>query len=102
MGARALHDFTAQLPVRVADAAGGERAFRAVHAGGDQSGIACGVRGAVRELLERTRRRWGSWPHVVATGGDARRLVRAAELVDSFVPDLVLQGAALAWEHERE
>jgi pantothenate kinase type III len=56
----------------------------------------------VRELVERYATALGSWPHVVATGGDAQALLGESDFVDSFVPDLVLQGAALVWEHSRE
>ena len=58
----------------------------------------------MRELLERYATALGVWPHVVATGGDAQAIFASeggGAIIDSFVPDLVLQGAALAWEHSR-
>ncbi|MCL2640250.1 MAG: hypothetical protein FWD53_05345, partial [Phycisphaerales bacterium] len=65
-------------------------------------GLYAGARGTVRELLERYATALGAWPHVVATGGDAAALLEETGLVDSFVPELVLQGAALVWEKWRE
>jgi type III pantothenate kinase len=105
MAGKALHEFAAQLPATsmtppTADVPFGRFTQEAINLG-----LFVGARGAVRELLERYAAALGSWPHVVATGGDAQVLMGGpgeAELVDSFVPDLVLQGAALAWEHSRE
>lgn len=105
MAGKALHEFAAQLPTTsltppAADVPFGRYTQEAINLG-----LFMGARGAVRELLERYAAALGSWPHVVATGGDAQVLLGSPgewELVDSFVPDLVLQGAALAWEHERE
>ncbi|HVS69838.1 MAG TPA: type III pantothenate kinase [Phycisphaerae bacterium] len=104
MSAKALHDFTAQLPESsltppTADVPFGRFTQEAINLG-----LYVGIRGAVRELLERYATALGAWPHVVATGGDALAVLGegAGEgLVDSYVPDLVLQGAALAWEHGR-
>jgi type III pantothenate kinase len=107
MSAKALHEYAAQLPeVKPMplpdDAPFGRQTEEAM-----RLGIFAAARGAVRELLERYATALGAWPHVVATGGDAQVLlggsdVGGSELVDSFVPDLVLQGAALTWEHSRE
>jgi type III pantothenate kinase len=99
MGAKALHDFAAQLP----QAALAPPADDAPYGTNTQSAINLGLyaalRGTVRELLERYATALTAWPHVVATGGDAAAL--PPEIIDSFVPDLVLQGAALAWENAR-
>jgi len=100
MGAKAMHDFAAQLPEvsltpPTADVPFGRFTQEAMNLG-----LFASVRGAVRELLERYATALGSWPHVVATGGDAQAVLGDAagtgsELVDSFVPDLVLCGLAL-------
>ncbi len=102
MGAKALHDFAAQLPEAsltppVDDVPYGRFTQEAINLG-----LFAGARGTVRELLERYATALGSWPHVVATGGDAATLLEVTGLVDSFVPDLVLQGVALTWEKWRE
>ncbi len=98
MSAKALSEFTAQLPCVSLRPPADEEPFGRNTEGAINLGLFAGLRGTVRELLERYATALGSWPHVVATGGDAQ--VVPAEIVDSFVPDLVLQGAALAWEHE--
>ncbi len=102
MGARALKEFSAKLPLVTLSPPTEEHVF-----GGDTEeainlGLYAGARGAVKELIERYATALGSWPHVVATGGDAQAVLGTAELVDSFIPDLVLQGAALSWEHWRK
>ncbi len=97
--AKALHDGTAQLPVATLDPVSdplGKNTMEALN-----SGIYAMARGGVRELVEKIADGLGRWPHVVATGGDARRLLADSGLVDSFIPDLALQGAALLWEHCR-
>lgn len=105
MGAKALHDFAAQLPAASLTPPADDVPYGRFTQEAINLGLFVGARGAVRELLERYATALGAWPHVVATGGDAQNLLgtgSGAELVDSFVPDLVLQGAALAWENWRQ
>lgn len=104
MGAKALHEYTAQLPESSLTPPTDDVPFGRFTQEAINLGLYAGARGAVRELLERYATALGAWPHVVATGGDAQALLgeTGGELVDSFVPDLVLQGAALAWEKWRE
>lgn len=97
LAARAMHNGTAQLPMASLDppaAPFGRDTMEAVNLGAYAT-----ARGAVNYLLERYAGELGHWPHVVATGGDAMRLLGNSGMVDSFIPDLVLQGAALVWEH---
>jgi type III pantothenate kinase len=104
MSAKALHEFTAQLPDSSLTPPAADVPFGRFTQEAINLGLYVGMRGAVRELLERYATALGGWPHVVATGGDAQAVLGDAQgegLVDSFVPDLVLQGAALAWEHFR-
>lgn len=103
MGAKALHEYAAQLPEASLTPPADEAPFGRFTQEAINLGLFVGARGAIRELLERYATALGSWPHVVATGGDAQALLGGnyTELVDSFVPDLVLQGAALAWEKFR-
>ncbi|HMD54151.1 MAG TPA: type III pantothenate kinase [Phycisphaerae bacterium] len=96
MGAKAMHAWAAQLPE--ADLKAPEHAFGRNTMEALNLGLYAAARGAVRELVERYSESLGAWPHVVATGGDANRLLGDSGLVDSLIPDLVLQGAALAWE----
>lgn len=101
MGAKALHDFAAQLPNVSLTPPDEAEPFGRYTQEAMNLGLYAAARGCVRELIERYATALGNWPHVVATGGDANALLGSMELIDSFVPDLVLQGAALAWEHHR-
>ncbi len=100
MGAVALHEYAAQLPE--ASLTPPDQPFGRFTQEAIKPGIFAAARGGARELLERYATALGSWPHVVATGGDAQSLFSQGDFVDSFVPALVLQGAALVWEHHRE
>ncbi|HUO09800.1 MAG TPA: type III pantothenate kinase [Phycisphaerae bacterium] len=105
MSAKALHEFTAQLPESSLTPPADDVPFGRFTQEAINLGLYASARGAVRELLERYATALGNWPHVVATGGDAQALLggRADDgLVDSFIPDLVLQGAALTWEKNRQ
>jgi type III pantothenate kinase len=104
MAGKSLHEFAAQLPTASLTPPTDDVPFGRFTQEAINLGLFAGLRGAVRELLERYASALGAWPHVVATGGDAQLLLDgpgASKLVDSFIPDLVLQGAALAWEHHR-
>ncbi len=104
IGAKALHEFAAQLPEASLTPPADDLPFGRFTQEAINLGLFVGARGAIRELLERYATALGSWPHVVATGGDAQALLGGnyTELVDSFIPDLVLQGAALTWEKYRD
>jgi len=58
-------------------------------------GVHFGIRGAVRGLVERYSGEIGSYPKVIATGGNADDLFRNDELVENIVPHLTLLGIAL-------
>jgi type III pantothenate kinase len=95
LNARALHMFTAQLPlVRPNSSAPiwGRGTIPSLEAG-----VFWGTVGAVRELLARQTFGQGEPPWVVWTGGDAAVLAAAVGGEDSWVvPDLVLWGLAEA------
>ncbi len=57
-----------------------------------KSGIYYGLRGMVRELVERYAEKLGSFPMVVATGGDGNLLFRDYELIDRVIPNLTMMG----------
>jgi len=61
------------------------------------SGVVYGLAGALRELVERYASEIGKWPQLILTGGGAELLAGLCEFVDNVVPDLCLQGVALAW-----
>lgn len=59
------------------------------------TGVFHGIRGAVRELVEKYAETYGAYPSVIATGGDAELLFSTYELVEGIVPDLTLLGMAV-------
>lgn len=59
-------------------------------------GVFYGIRGIVRELVEQYAEVAGTFPVVVATGGDGEFLFGDYQLVDRVVPDLTLLGMKLA------
>jgi pantothenate kinase type III len=65
-------------------------------------GVHEGLRGMVRQLVERYAEHYGAFPMVVATGGDAETLFSGDDLVDRIVPELVLMGIAVAARHAGE
>lgn len=63
-------------------------------------GVVCGARGAVRYFIEAYATQLGSWPVVIATGGDAELIfgdTESGELVQAIVSDLTLRGVAMAY-----
>lgn len=95
---RALHDFTAKIPlvkvehVRYAIGKTTEEAVR--------SGIYHGALGTTRELLLRIRKELGATAPAVATGGWAR-IFKGTRLFPHIEPDLTLKGLALIWRNSR-
>ncbi len=100
----ALHEHTAQLP---------RLAYEKLDPGSNEPGrqtdramllgvTAC-VRGGIRFLAERYAMFYEGYPQIIATGGDMGAL-EDDELIESFVPDLQLQGiqAACAMVIERD
>jgi type III pantothenate kinase len=94
----ALHDHTAKLPrvsLEVPSGAYGTNTESAI-----LHGVYHGVRGMVKELVENYATQLGTWPDLIATGGDASKLFEGWELVHAVAPDLTLYGVALAYaEH---
>lgn len=60
-------------------------------------GVYHGIRGMVKELIERYATELGAWPDLIATGGDAEALFGGWELVHAVAPDLTLYGIGLAY-----
>lgn len=98
MASRSLNRETAQLP-EVEPAAPdwvlGQDTRQAI-----VGGLIFGARGALRHIVEAYATESGSWPLVIATGGDAEVVCGSgpeAELVRAIVPDLCLRGVAMAY-----
>ena len=60
-------------------------------------GVYHGIRGLVKEVVENYATELGTWPELIATGGDAQLLFKDWELVHAIAPDLTLYGIALAY-----
>lgn len=98
MGARGLHEMTAQLPLveaRPADWTFGRNTEEAIVAG-----LVLGARGALRHFVEAYATDLGEWPTVILTGRDAHLVcgeIGKSDLVQAVVPELVLRGVAMAY-----
>ncbi len=95
LAARALHEHTALLPLVEVGAPTeilGKDTTSAI-----RNGIFAMMCGALREVVERFATDIGKWPILVATGGDAEAVARSCDFVDHVVPDLCLDGLALAF-----
>ena len=93
--ARALHEFTAKLPlvkVRKPATVVGKDTVHCLEAG-----LYYGYLGMIKEVLARTRREMGARPKVVATGGLAPFFLKDLPGV-RHEPDLTLHGLRLAHE----
>jgi type III pantothenate kinase len=98
MGARALAEETAQLP-RV-EPMQPDWVFGADTQQAIAGGLVFGLRGAMRELVEAYATQLGTWPTVIATGGDAELLYPhpgEEGLIQAVVDDLTLRGVAIAY-----
>jgi type III pantothenate kinase len=60
-------------------------------------GCVAAVRGLARLQIDRYAERLGTYPRVVATGGDAALVFEDDDLVEHIVPDLTLIGMLAAW-----
>jgi type III pantothenate kinase len=92
----ALHDHTAQLP-RVHPFEAPAEPFGRSTQQAILHGVYHGVRGMVKEIVENYATELGTWPDLIATGGDAAVLFKDWELVHAIAPDLTLYGIALAY-----
>ncbi|MBI1374016.1 MAG: type III pantothenate kinase [Phycisphaera sp.] len=93
----ALHDRTAQLPEVKFDKPDDTIGHNTVQA--MRTGAFHGVRGAVRELVEKYAETYQAYPKVIATGGDAETLFKDYDLVEAIVPELLLLGIAATHRH---
>lgn len=93
---RALHDFTAKIPMVPF-----ERTHQVVGRTTEaavRSGVYYGAIGTTRELLREIRREIGPRAPAIATGGWCR-LFRSSGLFDHIDPDLTQKGMALIWRN---
>jgi type III pantothenate kinase len=90
-----MHDGTSALP-EVAFEAPLHEAFGKNTAQAMLQGVFHGIQGMVRQLCEQYAMRYGAYPHIIATGGDAETLFKEDDLVEQIVPDLQMQGIAVS------
>jgi type III pantothenate kinase len=93
LAARALHHFTAQLPL--IDLSEGPPRWGRGTAASLEAGVFWGTVGGIRELIIRQVEDLGARPWLVWTGGDAERLAAWITGYETRVePDLILQALA--------
>ena len=95
MSCDALHERTARLPRVAPDKPAsvfGKNTYDAIVAG-----VVYAAVGALREIVERFATDMREWPKLVVTGGAAPLILPHADFIDAHVPDLCLQGVALAY-----
>ena len=95
ISAKALKDNTALLPeVKVSrpELPFGKNTEEAINCGLYYSAI-----GTLEEVVRRYAEKAGTWPQTVITGSGAKIIKDDCQFVDSYVPDLVIRGIALAY-----
>lgn len=96
MQLRALHEQTSALPEVDLAWPDESETFAKTTAEAMRTGVCIGIRGMVRALVERYAERYGAYPQIVVTGGDAAMLFSGDDLIENIVPDLTLRGVAAA------
>lgn len=98
MSLGALHEGAAALPAVSPAKPAGEEPFGKNTEQAMLNGVYYGVSGAVRLLTERYAQRYGAYPLLIATGGDAELLFSDDDLIDRVVPELAMRGIAMAYQ----
>lgn len=93
----ALHRGAAQLPEVAFEPPPEDRAWGANTPDAMRLGVTAAVRGMVRHVAERCAERFGGYPAIIATGGDAG-VLEPDGLVERILPDLQLIGIRAACE----
>jgi len=95
VGAQALKESAAQLPkVKVSKPKGpyGKNTAEAINCGLYYSAVA-----TLQEVIGRYAEEIGKWPQTVLTGSAAKIIKDDCQFIDSYVPNLVVKGIALAY-----
>ena len=98
MQLRAMHGGTSALP-EVTFTPPLKEAFGKNTAQAMLQGVYHGIQGMVRQLSEQYAARYGAYPQIIATGGDALLLFEEDELIEQIIPDLQFQGIAISVRH---
>lgn len=95
ISAKALKENTAQLPkinVTKPKTTYGKTTKQAINCGLYYSAI-----GTLEEVIRRYAEKIGRWPQTVITGAAAKIIKDDCQFIDSYVPNLVIKGIALAY-----
>ena len=98
MQLKAMHEGTNALP-EISFEKPLEEAFGKNTAQAMLQGVYHGIKGMVRQLTEQYASRYGAYPMVVATGGDAKLLFENDEFIEHIEPDLLFKGIAVSVKH---
>lgn len=97
ISAKALKDYTAQLPyvhVTKPGAPYGKNTVDAINCG-----LYYSIVGALDGVIRRYADELGSWPQTIITGSGAKLIYEeCSEFVDNYVPNLVVKGVFLAYK----
>jgi type III pantothenate kinase len=96
ISAKALRDYTAQLPnikITKPKAPYGKNTVDAINCG-----LYYSIVGALQEVIRRYAEKLGKWPQTVITGSGAKVIAGDCEFIDDYVPNLVVKGIVLAYK----
>jgi type III pantothenate kinase len=99
MQLKALHEQTTALPEIDFRAPDPGEAFGRNTAQAMLQGVTHSIRGLAWRLTEQYAERYGAFPTVIATGGDAEVIFAGDQLIDRIVPELTLLGIAASVRH---
>ena len=96
ISAKALRDYTAQLPnikITKPKAPYGKNTVDAINCG-----LYYSIVGALQEIIRRYAEKFGKWPQTIITGSGAKVIAGDCEFIDNYVPNLVVKGIVLAYK----
>jgi len=96
ISAKALRDYTAQLPnikITKPKAPYGKNTVDAINCG-----LYYSIVGALQEVIRRYAEEFGKWPQTIITGSGAKVIASDCEFIDNYVPNLVVKGIILAYK----
>jgi type III pantothenate kinase len=96
MSANALHNDTAQLPK--VDVGRPTLPFGINTADAINCGLYYSAVSTLQEVIRRYAEKIGTWPQSVITGAGAKIIKDDCDFIDSYVPNLVVKGIALAYQ----
>jgi type III pantothenate kinase len=95
ISAKALRDYTAQLPnikITKPKTPYGKNTIDAINCG-----LYYSIVGALQEIIRRYAEKFGKWPQTIITGSGAKVIAGDCEFIDNYVPNLVVKGIVLAY-----